>query len=192
MGKLLRRKKVLSSVLALLLVVAYQLLTGSDIKTLVPSMTPSPQTAVQGLTTDKQEAKVVKVVDGDTLTVLIAGKKEKVRIIGINTPETVDPRRGVQCFGKEASAFAKKILSEHTVLLESDPTQSNRDKYSRLLRHVWLPEENINVGQLLITQGYANEYTYEIPYKYQQQYKEAEQQAQNAKKGLWADDACLH
>ena len=190
MKKLLRRKKFLLSVVALLLV-TYQLLTGSDIKTLVPALTPSPQTAVQGLHTDRQEAKVVKVVDGDTLTVLIAGEKEKVRVIGINTPETVDPRRGVQCFGKEASAFAKKILSEQTVVLESDPTQSNRDKYSRLLRHVWLAKGNVNVGQLLISEGYANEYTYETPYKYQQVYQKAEQQAQQAKKGLWADNACI-
>lgn len=189
MKKLLKRKKFLLLVVLLLLSVLSES-SGSDISTKLLQLTPSPKTAVQGLHTDKQEARVVKVVDGDTITVLLGDKKEKVRIIGVNTPETVDPRRGVQCFGKEASAFTKKSLSGQKILLEADPTQSDRDKYNRLLRFVWINDGKTDFGERLISEGYANEYTYDTPYKYQARYKQAEKDAQQAKRGLWADGVC--
>jgi micrococcal nuclease len=146
--------------------------------------------AVQGASTGRQVGQVVKVVDGDTIDVEIGGVRDKIRVIGINTPEVVDPRRPVQCFGKEASNFAKQILSGKTVQLESDPTQADRDKYKRLLRFVFLNDGAVDYGKLAIQEGYANEYTYDTPYKYQSEYKKAEREARNAKKGLWADNAC--
>ncbi len=84
-----------------------------------------------------ESGKVVKVIDGDTVDVEIDGKVVRLRLIGINTPETKDPRRPVQCFGREASAQAKKLLEGKTVHLERDKSQQNRDKYSRLFRYVW-------------------------------------------------------
>jgi len=109
---------------------------------------------------------VVKVVDGDTLSVSINGKTETIRLIGINTPETVDPRKPVECFGKEASNKAKELLSGKRVRLETDSTQGDRDKYGRLLRYVWL-EYDIFFNKQMISDGYAYEYTYSKPYKYQ-------------------------
>lgn len=144
---------------------------------------------VEGVAVERQVAQVTRVVDGDTIDILINGKADKVRIIGINTPETVDPRRGVECFGKEASDFAKQMLNGKTVYLESDPSQAERDKYARLLRFVFL-ENGVDYGKLAIQEGYGYEYTYDLPYKYQSSYKQAQQQAQSNKKGLWADDAC--
>lgn len=148
------------------------------------------QAAVQGASTGRQTGQVVKVVDGDTIDVEIGGVRDKVRVIGIDTPESVDPRQPVECFGKEASDFAKRTLTGKIVQLESDPTQSNRDKYNRLLRFVFLNEGATDYGKLAISEGYANEYTYDLPYKYQKDYKQVEQEAKNAKKGLWADNAC--
>lgn len=132
---------------------------------------------------------VVKVVDGDTIAVKINGKKTTVRLIGINTPETVDPRKPVQCFGKEASNHAKEILTGKEVKLVADPTQDDKDKYGRLLRYVFLADgTNFNLQQ--IAEGYAFEYTYDIPYQYQPEFKQAQQQARENNKGLWAKDTC--
>ncbi len=129
-------------------------------------------------------APVVKVVDGDTIDVIENNTKERVRLIGINTPETVDPRRPVQCFGKEASNKAKEVLTGAQVRLESDSTQSNRDKYGRLLRYIFL-EDGTNFNLMMVHEGFAHEYTYEIPYIYQKEFKEAEAYARTNKLGLW-------
>lgn len=132
---------------------------------------------------------VTKVIDGDTIQVVINGKNETLRLIGIDTPETVDPRKPVQCFGKEASAKAKSLLSNKSVRLEADPTQGERDKYQRLLRYVFL-EDGTNFNKLMINEGYAHEYTYNTPYKYQLEFKQAQKEAEASKAGLWADNAC--
>ena len=134
--------------------------------------------------------RVVKVIDGDTIQVDINGKTETLRLIGIDAPETGDPRSLVSCFGNEATNKAKEVLTDKSVRLETDPTQGERDKYNRLLRYVFLGDE-INFNKLMITQGFAHEYTYRIPYKYQLEFKEAERQAREKKLGLWADDVCL-
>lgn len=136
-----------------------------------------------------QYYKVVNVVDGDTIDLLIDGKSQRLRLIGIDTPETVDPRNPVQCFGIEASNKAKGLLTGQEVSLEDDPTQDNLDKYDRLLRYVFLKDGTF-FNKLMITEGYAHEYTYDTPYKYQQEFKDAEKQASESKVGLWADNAC--
>jgi len=133
--------------------------------------------------------KIVGVVDGDTVKVDYNGKTETLRLIGVDTPEVVDPRTTVQCFGEEASARAKAILNGQSVKLEADSTQSDRDKYSRLLRYVFL-EDGTNFNKQMVAEGYAYEYTYEVPYKYQQEFKSAQTVAQNSSKGLWAANTC--
>lgn len=137
-----------------------------------------------------ESATVVKVIDGDTLDVSLNGKTERVRVIGVNTPETVDPRKSVECFGVEASNKAKSYLVVGTqVQIETDTSQDNRDKYQRLLRYIWLNGEDF--GKKMIAEGYAYEYTYDLPYKYQAEYKQAQNDAEAGKKGLWADNACV-
>lgn len=133
----------------------------------------------------REQATLVKVVDGDTITVSVNGKNEVVRIIGIDAPETIE------CLGKEAKDMAKSILRDNMiVLLEWDSTQGERDKYQRLLRYIWIGDGKVDFGKLMIASGYASEYTYKTPYKYQQTYKQAELEARSVKKALWADDAC--
>jgi endonuclease YncB( thermonuclease family) len=133
--------------------------------------------------------KVINVVDGDTIDISLGGKTERIRLIGIDTPETVDPRKPVQCFGKEASNKAKEILLNQEVTIEDDPTQGDTDKYSRYLRYVFL-NDGTNFAQKMIAEGYGHEYTYNLPYKYQQDFKNAEKEAMTNKRGLWADNAC--
>ncbi len=133
----------------------------------------------------REEVFVERVVDGDTIQVSINNTKETVRLIGIDTPETADPRKPVQCFGREASDFTKSLLAGKTVFLEDDPTQGNRDKYQRLLRYVLLAD-GTNVNKFIIEQGYAHEYTYHIPYKYQSEFRQAEKDARENNRGLWS------
>lgn len=134
--------------------------------------------------------KVVKVVDGDTIDVDLNGKIERLRLIGMDTPETVDPRKVVQCFGKDASNKAKEILDGKMVSLEADSTQGERDKYDRLLRYVFL-EDGTFYNKKMISDGYAHEYTYDSnPYKYQSDFIAAEKQAREAGRGLWSSETC--
>ncbi len=128
--------------------------------------------------------KVVDIVDGDTIKVEINGEIKTIRLIGIDTPETVDPRKEVQCFGVEASNKTKEILSNKFVRLEADSTQENEDRYGRLLRYVFL-QNGINFNLQLIQEGYAHEYTYKVPYKYQKEFKSTEENARKNQVGLW-------
>jgi Micrococcal nuclease (thermonuclease) homologs len=129
---------------------------------------------------------ITSVVDGDTFKADISGAVQTIRVIGIDTPETVDPRKPVECFGVEASNKAKAVLSGQKVRLEYDPTQGELDKYGRSLRHVFL-QDGTNFGLLMIKDGYAHEYTYAVPYKYQSEFKAAQKQAMEKKAGLWGD-----
>lgn len=147
----------------------------------------TPATLVEN--SNVESYKVVSVVDGDTIKVVINGKTETLRLIGIDTPETVDPRKPVQCFGKEASNKAKEWLSGKEVELEAETSQGDRDKYNRLLRYVRV-KGGIFYNLEIIKQGYAHEYTYGVPYKYQADFKNAEKYARDNKLGLWADNTC--
>jgi len=149
----------------------------------------APTPTIAQVNANESLAKVTRIVDGDTIKVLIQDKEDTVRLIGIDAPETIDPRTSVQCFGKEASIKAKAVLDGKTVVLESDSTQGERDKYGRLLRYVFL--DGLNFNKLMVSEGYAHEYTYQSkPYKYTEEFINAQKQARESKKGLWADGAC--
>lgn len=166
--------------------------TPTPTSTTIESSAPSqiPTTPIPTVT-DRTLYKVMKVIDGDTVNVEIEGKSNTLRLIGIDTPETVDPRKPVQCYGKEASDKARVLLTGKNVALETDATQGDKDKYDRLLRYVYL-EDGTSVNKFMISEGYAHEYTYQSnPYKYQSEYIEAQKQARESKKGLWADNICI-
>jgi micrococcal nuclease len=121
----------------------------------------------------------VRVVDGDTLE-LDGG--ERVRLIGVDTPETVDPRRPVEYFGKEASAFTRRMAEGKTVRLEYD--QDTRDRYGRTLAYVYLPD-GILLNAEIIRQGYGHAYT-RFPFRYQEEFLALEREAREQGRGLWA------
>ena len=102
----------------------------------------------------------------------------------------------MQCFGKEASNEAKKILAGVYVHLETDPSQGEYDKYGRLLAYVFAPSnanpQGVLVNEYMIAEGYGHEYTYNLPYKYQAEFKAAERKAREEKKGLWAEGVCTN
>ena len=129
---------------------------------------------------------VLNVVDGDTFDIKIDNKKVRVRMLGIDTPETVDPRKTVQCFGKEASNKTKELLSNHSVYLETDNSQSLEDKYNRILAYI-TREDGLKINEYLLSNGFAHEYTYKIPYERQKEFKKLEKEARVNKAGLWGD-----
>ena len=129
---------------------------------------------------------VVSVVDGDTLKIDKDGQIITLRLIGIDTPETLDPRKSVQCFGVEASTKAKEMLIGKKVRIEVDLSQGEFDKYSRTLAYIFL-ENGLFFNKYMIEQGFANEYTYNLAYKYQKEFKQAQQKASANKLGLWGD-----
>ncbi|HSX48202.1 MAG TPA: thermonuclease family protein [Candidatus Nanoarchaeia archaeon] len=127
---------------------------------------------------------VKQVVDGDTIEVDSNGKTETVRLIGMDTPETKDPRKPVQCFGETAHQKTESLVGGKSVRLEADPLDSDRDKYHRLLRYVYLPDGTF-VNMELVKQGYAFAYTI-FPNSKLEGFKAAELQAREQNLGLWA------
>lgn len=147
--------------------------------------TAAPATTKQAI----QEAQpglapVTHISDGDTITVRIGGKEETVRLLGVDTPEVKDPRKPVQCFGQAASAHTKQALSGKKVRLEPDSTNSDRDKYGRLLRYVYLPDGTLYNASLL-RDGYAFAYTV-FPLTKLEEFRALEREARTANRGLWA------
>lgn len=133
----------------------------------------------------KKLFKVVKVIDGDTITVNIRGKNESVRLLGIDTPETIDPRKPIQCFGKAASDKMKSFVLGKFVKLVDDSTQGNRDKYKRLLRYAYLPDSRATfINGEMVKQGFAFSYR-QYPTKMLEKFNNFEKYARENNLGLW-------
>lgn len=122
---------------------------------------------------------VTRVIDGDTIE--IEGG-ERVRLIGVDTPETVHPKKSVQCFGKEASAHTKELLEGKRVRLEADV--EDKDRYGRLLRYIWIGDELINATML--RDGFGSLLTIPPNVRYVERFRAAQKDAREAKRGLWS------
>lgn len=131
--------------------------------------------------------KVSEFVDGDTIKVRMNGSAETVRLIGVDTPETHDPRKSVQCFGVAAANFTKQLIGSSPVRLEADPTNTNRDRYNRLLRYVYLPDGTL-VNAEIIGQGYGFAYT-GFPFTKSEEFSNLQREARAQNRGLWRDCA---
>jgi micrococcal nuclease len=127
---------------------------------------------------------VLEVYDGDTIAVDMNGTTERVRMIGVDTPETHHPNQPVQCYGPEASNYTNQLLSGKTVRLEADPTNQNRDRYDRLLRYVYAENGDL-VNQNLISLGYGFEYL-SFRFEKSKEFAEIGDTARQNKVGLWS------
>lgn len=126
---------------------------------------------------------IVEFEDGDTITVDMNGTHERIRFIGVDTPETQDPRKPVQCFGRAASQFTKDLIGDNPVRLELDPLSSNRDRYDRLLRYVYLPDGRL-VQAEIIKAGYGFAYT-SFPFTKSEEFLNYQREAREQNRGLW-------
>ncbi|HSW37072.1 MAG TPA: thermonuclease family protein [Candidatus Saccharimonadales bacterium] len=126
---------------------------------------------------------VSRFVDGDTIAVNMNGAVETVRFVGVDTPETHKPNTPVQCYGPAAAAFTKNLIGHQPVRLESDSLSTNRDRYDRLLRYVYLPDGRL-VNEELVKNGYGFYYPY-FPFTKSQQFSADQESAKGTLKGLW-------
>ncbi|HEU5004798.1 MAG TPA: thermonuclease family protein [Candidatus Saccharimonadales bacterium] len=127
---------------------------------------------------------VTHYVDGDTIDVNMNGATETIRFIGVDTPETHKPNTPVQCYGELAAANTKNVISKYgKVRLQADPLDTNRDRYGRLLRYVYLPDGTL-MDEKIIQGGYGFAYTL-FPFSKKAQFSADMQAAQAAKRGLW-------
>jgi micrococcal nuclease len=146
-----------------------------------------------------ESATIERVVDGDTLVVRITGRTDgpgageaavgrsyRVRLIGIDTPESVDPRKPVECFGREAGVAMNALVEDRTVRLVKDVEEM--DGYERLLRYVYMESEMVNAR--LVTNGYAHAYTFPPNIRHSSLFVQLEREARNEDRGLWSDDTC--
>ncbi len=124
-------------------------------------------------------------VDGDTIAVNMNGSVETVRFIGVDTPETHKPNTPVQCYGEKAAAYTKSLIGTNSVRLQADPLDTNRDRYGRLLRYIYLPDNTLVEAQL-IQNGYAFAYT-QFPFSKTDEFKSYQQAAKQNGRGLWTD-----
>lgn len=131
---------------------------------------------------------VVRVVDGDTVVLLIDGKQTTVRLIGVDTPETVHPQKPVEAYGKEASRFLGNLLKGEAVYLDFEPGGSALDKYGRTLAYLYRAPDGLFVNLEIIRQGYGHAYT-RFPFQYMDLFRAFEVRARESGKGLWDAEA---
>lgn len=128
--------------------------------------------------------RVSEFVDGDTIAVDMNGKTEKIRMIGVDTPETHDPRKSVECFGQAAAAYTKQLIGDKPVRLEADSLSTNRDRYDRLLRYVYTADNKL-VEAEIIKNGYGFAYV-SFPFTKLDEFRTYEANAREQNRGLWA------
>ena len=171
--------------------------TPQTVNTKAAFLSPTKVPQVEG--TYSQTAKVVEVIDGDTIK-LESG--EKVRLIGMDTPELHHPTKPVQCFAKEAMLETKRLVEGKTVRLEKDVSET--DRYGRLLRFVYIPvdatlpsatqsgtlqpsgtQQELFLNDYLVKEGYAHATTFPPDVKYADLFRQSERTAMENNKGLW-------
>jgi micrococcal nuclease len=134
-------------------------------------------------------AVVNRVVNGDSLEVAISGVTSRIRFIGVEAPVAPGAASPAECFGQEAQTHARELIAGEFVLLETDESQGEQDRFGQLLCYVWLPDGTM-VNYEMVRQGYAFEDTLNVPYRYQEVFQQAEQTASAQQLGLWSPETC--
>lgn len=142
--------------------------------------TAAPAEAAAKPPKGSHKATVISVTDGDTIRIRYQGRSTPVRLIGLDAPE-VNPR---QCYGPQATSRMKQLTKGGHVWIKTDGTQGNRDKYNRLLRHLYTPGGR-SLALIQIQEGYAREYTYNRAYHGRASHRRAQSTAKAKKRGLW-------
>ena len=127
---------------------------------------------------------VTRIIDGDTINITYKGKERSVRLIGVDTPETVHPSKPIEPYGKEATVFLKNLLKDESVYLRFDTEKT--DKYNRMLAYLYRAPDGLFVNLEIVRQGYGRAYT-EYPFKFTSLFQHYGTRAQAAGKGLYSE-----
>lgn len=138
--------------------------------------------AREAVAAEPLRGRVLRVVDGDTLHVRVGPRREKVRLIGVDAPETFGDR---ECGGRAATRAMRRLVDGRHVALVPDPTQDRRDRYGRLLAYVDLPGGR-DAGEKLIAQGWAQAFVFERPFTRLRAYRRAQEEARDGGRGAWS------
>jgi len=152
---------------------------------------PTPTVSFSHISPDGIAATVTRVVDGDTIHATVHGKDEKIRIIGLDSPETSKPGTPIECFAREATRAAERLLPVGSrIRVQMDPSQDTRDRYGRLLAHVVLSDGRL-FAEIMIRHGDAIHYIYDgVPSMYADRFAAAEAHAKATGAGLWSTSTC--
>ncbi len=177
-------RKILGYIISIFTIILF--LGFTDFKSLIGNIdTQVGKISQKEIILEEDQVFISRVIDGDTVIVRMPdGSEERVRLLLIDTPESVHPTEPVQKFGPEASAFAKETLKtgDKVTLEKGNP---ERDRYDRLLGYIWVGDTNFN--QLMIEKAYARvAYVYEPNTKYIEEFREAEQKAKDKKLNIWS------
>ena len=140
--------------------------------------------AAENRETEPAGRRVTRVVDGDTI---VLSPNDKVRLIGVDTPETVHPKKTVECYGKEAKEFTRSTVAGQTIRLVLDDANAGRrhkDRYGRTLGYVYL-QDGMMLNAELVRRGFAHAYT-RFPFRYLVEFRRLEQEARGRAAGLWS------
>lgn len=186
MSRIKLTKKTSSLLIGLIFLLVTVLINQLNLNTKKPYLQNNHTSPTIQTTRSGQLVKVKRVVDGDTIE-LETG--QKVRYIGMDTPELHDPRKSVQCFGNEAMLKNKELVEGKTVRLEKDVSET--DRYGRLLRFIYLENQpatasSLFINEYLVREGYARVYTVPPDVKFATLFKLAEQEAMEKNRGLWS------
>lgn len=168
-----KQLRILQLCLGLIL---YLLFASTGKQTLFPAPNPTP-TDIRMMPAI-EVAVVSAVIDGDTIELT---DKRRVRYIGIDTPETKHPSKGVECFGKESAQKNKELVEGKTITMQKDVSET--DKYKRLLRYVWV--DDLFINEFLVREGYALQSTFPPDVRFTELFKQAAEDARTYRRGLW-------
>ncbi len=181
-----KNKGVLNST-AFLAIITFLVLLGFSLFNPLNNETAETESAKK-TQTSSGSYEVLKVIDGDTIKIDYEGNVETLRLIGIDTPELGNSNETKECFAEEAQEKLAELIGENQITFEDDPSQGDADRYGRYLMYIFV--NGVNLNQKMLELGYAYEYTYDTPYKYQEAFKEAEETARTEKLGLWSETTC--
>lgn len=184
-------KKLLTGIVILLIIIGggYISLSKTDTGSIIANMQNilNIESSVNEKELDNHDVEVIRVVDGDTI--IVRNNKdveETVRLLLIDTPESVHPTEPEQLFGQESSDYAKDMIKEGDIV-RMEVGNPERDKYDRILAYIWI--DDVNFNQLMIEKGFARvAYVYEPNTKYLNDFKQAEQNAKTQKENIWSID----
>jgi micrococcal nuclease len=132
-------------------------------------------------------ALVERVVDGDTVVVRLDGQSVKVRLIGVDAPESVDPRKPVERFARESAAFLRQLVEGKAVRLAYEPAGARIDPFRRTLAYLYREPDGLFINREIVAKGFGHAYT-KYPFQYLEDFRAAEREAREKGLGLWGPD----